>query len=92
MFVAAKNKNRPLVIDRDRSILAESDGKPYAGCYVNAKVSFWAQDNQYGKRINCSLLGVQFVEHGDSFTGARVAVTDDFEDLGVSKNDFDNLL
>lgn len=87
MFVASKNKNRPLLIDRDRSILGQSDGKPYAGCYVNTKVSFWAQDNQYGKRINCSLLGVQFVEHGDSFTGARVAVTDDFEDLGVNADD-----
>ncbi|MBO7173133.1 MAG: DUF2815 family protein [Burkholderiaceae bacterium] len=87
MFIASKNKNRPLLIDRDRSILGQSDGKPYAGCYVNAKVSFWAQDNQYGKRINCSLLGVQFVKHGDSFTGARVAVTDDFEDLGVNADD-----
>lgn len=87
MFVASKNKNRPLLIDRDRSILAQSDGKPYAGCYVNAKVSFWAQDNQYGKRINCSLLGVQFVKHGDSFTGARVAVADDFDDLGVNADD-----
>ena len=87
MFVASKNKNRPLLIDRDRSILGQSDGKPYAGCYVNAKVSFWAQDNQYGKRINCSLLGVQFVKDGDSFTGARVAVTDDFEDLGVNADD-----
>lgn len=87
MFVASKNKNRPLLIDRDRSILGQSDGKPYAGCYVNAKVSFWAQDNQYGKRINCSLLGVQFVKHGDSFTGARVAATDDFEDLGVNADD-----
>ena len=87
MFIASKNKNRPLLIDRDRSILGQSDGKPYAGCYVNAKVSFWAQDNQYGKRINCSLLGVQFVKHGDSFTGARVAATDDFEDLGVNADD-----
>lgn len=99
-YINAKDKSRPLVLDRDRTPLAESDGKPYAGCYVNALVDFWAMDNQYGKRINCSLKGVQFVRDGDSFTSGTVASRDDFDDLSVdpvdqalgSNNPVDNFL
>ena len=86
-YINAKDKARPLVLDRDRTPLVESDGKPYAGCYVNAMVEFWAMDNQYGKRINCCLKGVQFARDGDSFTGGSVASRDDFEDLSVDEID-----
>jgi len=76
----ATNSRRPLVVDRDRSPLVEDDDKIYAGCYVNVIVSFWIQDNQYGKRINCNLLGVQFLRDGDSFT-AGVIKSEMFDDL-----------
>ena len=81
-FFNASNTSRPTVIDANRSPLVEADGKPYAGCYVNAIVEFWAQDNQYGKRVNASLSGVQFVMDGDAFGGGRAAAADDFPDLG----------
>jgi len=81
--VNASNKARPLVIDRDKSPLNQSDGKPYSGCYVNASIELWAQDNQFGKRINAQLKGVQFVRDGDAFTGGRPASPDEFDDLGV---------
>lgn len=32
-------------------------------------VEFWAQDNNYGKRVNATLLGVQFVRDGAAFAG-----------------------
>jgi hypothetical protein len=72
------------VVDRDRTPLTASDGKPYAGCFVNAVVELWAQDNQYGKRINASLGGVQFAADGDAFGGGGVRTeADDFDDLSV---------
>jgi hypothetical protein len=37
-FLNAANKARPAVIDRDRSPLIQADGRPYAGCYVNAVI------------------------------------------------------
>jgi hypothetical protein len=77
----AGNKSRPLVIDRDKTPLTAADGKPYSGCYVDASVEFWAQDNQYGKRINATLRGVQFRADGDSFGGGAPASTDEFDDL-----------
>ncbi len=79
LFVNASNKLRPLVIDGNRAPLTASDGKPYSGCYVNAILEFWAQDNQFGKRVNASLLGVQFIRDGERLAGGAVAAADDFE-------------
>lgn len=73
-----QDKGRPLVLDRDKTPLALGDGKPYAGCYVNASVELWAQDNKYGKTIRCTLLGVQFAKDGDSFSAGSAASEDDF--------------
>lgn len=80
-FVSARNKTRPLVIDRDKSPLTAQDGKPYAGCYVHASIELWAQDNAYGKRINASLRGVQFYKDGDAFAGGGAASDDEFDDI-----------
>ena len=80
-FIGARSKTAPLVIDRDRSPLTEDSGKPYAGCYVNCSIDIWAQDNQYGKRVNATLKGVQFFGDGDAFVGSAPASADDFDDL-----------
>lgn len=82
MALSAKNGKRPLVIDRDRSPLTEADGKPYAGCYVNASVEFFAYENS-GNGISASVLGVQFVRDGDSFGGGSTASEDDFADIAA---------
>jgi hypothetical protein len=81
MFVNASNDLRPTVLDGGKRPLAAADGKIYAGCYVNGLVELWAQDNRFGKRINASLLGVQFVRDGERLAGGTVATEDDFEAL-----------
>ena len=78
-FINASNKIRPLVVGPNREPLVAADGKPYSGCYVNVMLEFWAQDNQFGKRINASLLGVQFAKDGERLAGGGVAAADDFE-------------
>jgi len=82
LYLKASNNTKPLVIDCDRSPLNAEDGKPYSGCYVNATIEFWAQDNQFGKRINATLTGVQFLRDGEAFSGGRAASVDEFADLG----------
>ncbi len=81
LFLNASNKTRPLVIGPQREPLVAADGKPYSGCYVNAIVEIWPQDNQFGKRINASLLGVQFLRDGERLAGGGVAAADDFEQI-----------
>lgn len=77
------NQTRPTVVDVNRSPLTEADGKPYAGCYVNAIVEVWAQDNEWGRRVNCTLKGVQFARDGEAFSGGSPASAEDFDDLSV---------
>jgi hypothetical protein len=84
LFISSRNPLRPLVIDTDRTPLVEADGKPYSGCFVNASIELWAQDNNYGKRINATLLGVQFFKDGESFSGGAIASVDDFDDLSLA--------
>lgn len=80
IYISASSNTRPLVLDRDKTPLDSSDGRPYGGCYVNAVVEVWAQDNRFGKRINASLGGVQFLRDGDSF-GAGSISADDFDEV-----------
>ena len=81
LYISARSKTRPGVYDQQRNALEEADGKPYSGCYVNASLEFWAQDNNYGKRINAQLRGVQFLRDGDAFAGgARPADAEEFPD------------
>lgn len=82
LFFNAYNTVRPTVVDRDRSPLTKQDGKPYSGCYVNVIIDVWAQENQYGKRVNAQLQGVQFVKDGEAFSGGGTSAdASDFEEI-----------
>lgn len=88
MSIKASSSKRPLVLDRDRSPLTQDDNRIYAGCYVSGVIELWAQNNQWGKRINANLLGVQFVKDGEPFGDGVSASVDDFDDLGIDEEDF----
>ena len=81
MALSAKNSVRPTVVDRNGVTLTESEGKPYAGCYVNAKVDLFTYDSS-GVGVSASLGGVQFVKDGESFGGAVRVSAEEFENLG----------
>lgn len=81
-FITASSKKRVPLVDKDISIpLSEEDGKPYAGCYVNASIRVWVQDNKWGKRVNASLRAVQFVKDGAPFGEKPVDVEEEFESV-----------
>lgn len=80
-FLTSNNRQRPVVVNRDRTPLSEEDGVVYAGCYVNANVTLWVQDNQFGKRINANLRSVQFVKDGEAFGIEPVDADEEFEEL-----------
>ena len=86
----ASSSKRPIIIDRDKSPLTEDDNKFYAGCYVNASLELWVQNNQFGKRVNCNLLGIQFFKDGEPFADGVKGSVDDFEAFGDDEetNDF----
>ncbi len=87
-FVSMRSEKRPNVYDNDGSQLTEADGKVYSGCYAHVILEVWAQDNQYGKRLNAQVTGVAFSRDGDSFGGgATPATADDFADLSAAGDD-----
>lgn len=81
MFITASRRERPAVVDKDPSVpLTAEDGKIYAGCYVNATIRLWVQDNKWGKRVNAELRGVQFHADGNSFGAGPINPEEEFED------------
>ena len=89
MFVSASSAKRVPVVDRDLTPLMEENGKPYAGCYVNMSIRLWAQDNQFGKRVNAQLRAVQFVKDGEAFGDKPVDPQKEFKQIEDSGNSLD---
>lgn len=80
-YIQGRNYSEFPIVDRDKSPLSEKSGRPYAGCYVNCSLDIWAQDNNYGKRINAKIRWVQFAADGDAFSGSAPASTDEIDDI-----------
>ena len=80
VFISARTKTRPTVLDKDKTPLTQADGKVYSGCFVDVSMDIWAQDNKFGKRINAKLLAIRFVDGGPAFSGGEGYSDADFED------------
>lgn len=93
-YCSASNTRKPKVFDRRKQEVTEDSGIVYSGCYVNAIVRIWAQDNKHGKRINASLEGIQFVRDGEAFGAAPLSddAFDALDDADGLTDDEDGLL
>lgn len=89
-FVQATNDRAPKCLYRNKDDIDVEDIAKvlYAGCYVNASVNLWIQDNSFGKAVRCSLRGVQFYKDGEPFGGTSVDVDKEFDDF--DDDDFDD--
>lgn len=84
LFVSTRSNVRPSVFNRDKSPLSEADGVIYSGCFVDGNIELWAQDNEFGKRINAQVRGVQFRRDGDAFAGGgKAADADEFDEISA---------
>lgn len=92
----AEKRGKPVVIDGSKSPVSPGDSHyPFAGCYVNAKVSIFSLngkndkggDKTHGKKLCCELQVLQWAKKGEPF-GSGTPTTDDMpeveddEDLG----------
>lgn len=81
VFISASHLPKPgdnwskCVVDEKLNPVTAEDAKFYAGCYVNATVKAWAQDNGFGKRINWQLVNVQYLRKGEPFGEKPVPVS-----------------
>lgn len=66
-FVAAKNKLKPKIYNKDNQLIYEEDDYPQSNDICDIVIDIWIQDNKFGKRINCWLQGVRLVKEGKRF-------------------------
>lgn len=64
------------LVDRGKQPIT-TDGVFYSGCKVNFVVSIWAQNNQWGKKVNADLVAIQFVADGERLEGMVADIDDD---------------
>ena len=90
-YVHATSSSRMPVLRGDRTEVHLAEESPvYSGCYVNARVSLYANLKTGQQGLFASLQGTQFSKDGDSFGGGRKASTDDFDEVaeGADAGDF----
>jgi hypothetical protein len=88
MFFSASTDMPPPVVDRNPTIpLPKGSPRPYAGCIVNGSIRLWAQDNDFGRRVNAQLNAVQFVADGEAFGDAPVDPAQVFTNVGEPSTD-----
>jgi hypothetical protein len=86
IYLSANNARKPQIITNRKNkdgwieAVEGAPNAPYSGCYVNALVRLWAQDNEHGKRLNASLEVVQFLRDGEAFGAAPVDPNEKFGD------------
>lgn len=87
-YISANNKRRFSIYGPAREIYTAQDGKPYSGCWGNMTVDIYAQDNDFGQRINATITGVQFTRDDEAFGGgAAPATADEFPTAGASADE-----
>jgi len=95
--LSARNaKSQPTVFNQygeELSGKADIERQAFSGARVNASVEIWAQDNKWGRRVNCSLRGVMLTGEGENFGGgSSPASADEFAGMAKAKADADDVL
>lgn len=81
MYLSLNSKVRPPAVDRKGVPVAKEQGVFYSGCWVDAYIELWCQDNSNGKGLNATLRGIQFVKDDTPFAGGKPMSLDEFEAL-----------
>ncbi len=85
ILVSANNDTAPYVFDGKRKWVQDESRNPiYSGCYVDAQINIWVQNNSFGKRVNAQLRGIAFAGDGKSFDGSYVPYEDVAQAFGAT--------
>jgi hypothetical protein len=75
VYISANKDQMPQMIQADGSPVDAGNTlayqalarKLYGGCYVNAAINPWLQDNAAGRGVRCDLVAIQFAKDGEPF-------------------------
>lgn len=96
-YLSTRNaKTQPTVFNQygeEISGKADIERQAFSGAVVNASIEVWAQDNKWGRRVNCSLRGVMLTGEGENFGGGSApASADEFAGLAKAKAEAEDIL
>lgn len=96
-YLSTRNaKTQPTVFNQygeEVSGKGDIERQAFSGAVVNASIEIWAQDNKWGRRINCSLRGVMLTGEGENFGGgSSPASADEFAGLAKAKAEAEDIL
>ena len=96
-YLSTRNaKTQPTVFNQygeEVSGKADIERQAFSGAVVNASIEVWAQDNKWGRRVNCTLRGVMLTGEGENFGGgSSPASADEFASLAKAKADAEDIL
>ncbi|KKN66519.1 hypothetical protein LCGC14_0470530 [marine sediment metagenome] len=89
VYITAGKNQQPQVIQADGKpidptntmLYQQLTRKMYGGCWINAAVKPWLQNNTHGRAIRCDLIAVQFSKDGDPFGEAPIDTTGMFNQV-----------
>ena len=92
-YLSARNaKTAPTVVDQFGQEVDDKkaiERMAFSGAVVHASLEIWAQDNKWGRRINCTLRGIMLTGKGENFGGGSApASANEFADLAQDAEDF----
>ena len=70
VYISASNKDQPNLYGADANLLpptAPMNQMFAGGNYCSGVISFWLQDNSFGRGIRANLDGVQYISEGEHF-------------------------
>jgi hypothetical protein len=77
----ASNGDAVPIVNRAKQLVKPGQPQaPYSGCFCDVAVEIWAQDNDFGKRINAKLKSVRFHGEGEALTADRPVNPDEIFD------------
>ncbi len=80
VFVSARSKERPGLVDQKRIPITESDGTFYAGCYARASLIAFAYDTAGNRGVSFALRNIQKLGDGKRF-GGGVSAEEEFDEV-----------
>lgn len=90
LIKASENPDRPPKVRDERAKLLSPEDvlkKFYAGCKINILIRPWAQNNDFGKKINANLIGVQFAGDGNRIGEAPIDDDDAWDEVELEGAD-----
>ncbi len=91
-YISANKDHMPQMIQADGAAVDPANTmayqalarKMYGGCYVNAAVRPWLQENKHGRGVRCELIAIQFANDGEAFGEAVSDATSLFKPVAVA--------